>query len=138
MRNPAAVIVSLVVVAGGCSGHQKLSAPPIAGASDCPYSGALHSVTGEAIPHEGETSLAHVQEVVASLGAEVRSHFASVVNLTVAPRNGEVWRGTRGDFSIHRVHDYWIAVHLQGRTFCPSQEAASRSFDGVPLHFVVG
>jgi hypothetical protein len=105
--------------------------------TDCPVSAPLSGL-GDGLPPEGATTLDHVRQTMARFEPTIRQDFAGVLSLSVEPRNGEVWRGKRGDFTVHRAHDYWIVVHVEAPIFCPSAPAAFRSYDGVPLHFVVG
>jgi hypothetical protein len=108
------------------------------GSTSCPVSSPLTG-SGDGLPHVGATTLAHVRQTMAQSEPTIRSDFGGVLFLTVEPRNGEVWTGTNGGaFTVHRVKDFWIVVHLEGSTFCPSAPAAFHSYDGVPLHFVVG
>lgn len=105
--------------------------------TNCPISAPLTGV-GDGLPQEGQTTLDHVRQTMNRYEPIIRQDFAGVLSLSVEPRNGEVWRGKRGDFTVHRVEDYWIVVHVETATSCPGAPAAFHSYDGVPLHFVVG
>ena len=94
---------------------------------------------GDGLPQEGQTTLDHVRATAVRYEPTIRSDFAGVLSLSVEPRNGDVWSGVQGGaYTTHQVRDYWIVVHVAGSTYCPSAPAAFHSYDGVPLHFVVG
>jgi len=105
--------------------------------TSCPISAPLTGIA-DALPREGDTSFKLVVQARFRYESQIRQDFPGVVSLSVDARNGDVWRGTRGDFTVHRARDYWIGVHVESPLSCPGDPAALRSYNGVPLHFVVG
>lgn len=135
--------LAIAVVSGALFGASCASSPTAAtreGRPTCPVTNERrpHQGAADGLPQEGDTTLAHVEQVLSAWGERIRADFPAVQRLSVEPRNGDVWRGRRGRFTVRHVADFLIAAHLATPAECPPPTAARSSYDGVPLFFTVG
>jgi len=95
------------------------------------------SLGADALPHDGDTDLRAVQQVVAASGSDFGDQFHAA-DAVIAPRLGNRWaRDANGNESIvysDAPGDYRIVVHLRSADDCPD---LPQTYNGVPLSFTI-